>query len=305
MVTNRVYKVLVTSGTDGASIAALTAGQYIVTKKDGTKVTAASTLAPEDEVQVVVATADGSRIASDFIRVKDITAYNKEDYRAKVEQVVTVAVGTPVGGHDYNIVVINKSDKEILQHRQDKRTYTATALEGETATSLATKLRARINGDPDAIVVASGTGGNVILTAKSIASVGNAVGEFPQQYVFEVFAQDVDNAGFGYFSSFGTVTNTTAPDFGSGNFWQIRKLEQRGSGYITGITNKTLFPVGDPLYNSVVGTNYDVFVLENDDEHDTNAVSVGKFKAPISTIIAVTAGASDGIEAILDKIATS
>lgn len=306
MVTNRVFKVLVTNGTTAASIAALTAGQYLIITRTGTVVTAANAAAldKDEEVQIVVAGPAGDRIFSDLIRLSDIKYYSIGNYRAKVEQVTTVALGTPIAGHQYNIVVINKSDKEILQHRQDKRTYTVEAVEGDTPTTLATKFRAKINGDPNAIVVASGATGNVVLTAKVIANIPSAVGDFPQQYVFEVFSQDVNNTGFEFYKSFGTVTYTTAADFGSGNAYQVRKLEQRGAGYMTGISNFTQFPVGDPLYNSVMGTNYDIAVIGSDDKHDTNVVSQGEWESPITTYIAVTAGASAGIKAILDILAT-
>lgn len=306
MVTNRVFHVLVTNGTTAASIAALTAGQYLIITRTGTVVTAANAgaLDGDEEVQIVVAAPDGTRVFSSLIRLKDIKYYNTGNYRAKVEQVTTVAVGTPVVGKQYNIAVINKSDKEILQYRQDKRTYSVEAGEAETSTTLATKFRAKINGDPDAIVVASGTGGNVVLTAKSIASVPSAVGDFPLQYVFEVFAQEIGSTAFDYLKSFGTVTYTTAADFGSGNAWQLRKLEQRGAGYTSGISNFTQFPVGDPGYKSVLGTNYDIFVIGSDDRHDTNVVSQGEWEAPITTYIAVTAGASAGIKGVLDILAT-
>jgi hypothetical protein len=58
-------------------------------------------------------------------------------------------------------------------------------------------------------------------------------------------------------------------------------------------------------YLSVSGVSYDTFVIEHDSTHDTNAVNIGKFKAPITTYIAVLAGASSGagsIGEILDKI---
>ena len=300
MVTNRVYKVLVTTGgAAAATVAALTAGQWIIVKKDGTPYVATDTIAQGDKFRIVVGAPDGTRIFSDLISLKDVRAYEKQVYRARVEQVVTVTLATPVAGIEYSVSVIDKSDKEILQARQNKRTYSVVAAAGETVTTLGDKFRALINADVASSVTATGTA-TLILTAKSVAGTADMVGEYPAQYFFEVFSSSIDNTVYPipFPSASGAVVYTTPVDYGSGTFPQIRELEQRGIGY-TGVTNRTKFPVEQGQFLSVAGTNYDVYVLEEDHIHDTNVVVEGEKAAPRTTIIAITAGAGTAFEAIL------
>lgn len=300
MVTNRVYKVLVTTGgAAAATVAALTAGQWIIVKKDGTPFVATDTITQGDKFRIVVAGPDGSRVFSDLISLKDVKAYEKQVYAARVEQVVTVTLATPVAGIQYNVSVIDRSDKEILQARQNKRTYGIVAAAGETVTTLGDKFRAAINADSASTVTATGTT-TLILTAKSVAGVANIVGEYPAQYYFEAFSSAIDNTIYPipFPTASGTVVYTTAPNFGSGTFPQVRTLEQRGIGY-TGVTNRTKFPVEQGEFLSVAGTNYDLYTLEEDHLHDTNAVTSGEVTAPRTTIIAITAGAGTAFEAVL------
>lgn len=293
MVTNRVFKVLATNGTQMANLADTGAGEYLVIDESGATVTADTVLDKDDKVQVVVNDASGQKVFSDKIRVGDITAYNVQDYTAKVEQVVTITLATPVAGIEYSVSIIDKSDKEILQHRQNKRTYNVIAATGETVTTLGDKFRAAINADTASTVTASGTT-TLILTAKSVASTANIVGEYPAQYFFEAFSTSIDNTVYPipFPKASGTVVYTTAPNFGSGNAYQVRRLEQASMGY-KGITNRTKFPAPTPVYLSTIGVNYDVAVLEFDNTHDTNVVVEGEKRAPISLIVAVTADAGD------------
>lgn len=303
MVTNRVYKVLATNGTQMSNLADGGVGEYLIIDESGTPVTSTTVLTKDTKVQVVVNDADGSKVFSEKIRVGDITSYNKETYRAKVEQVVTVTLATPVEGIEYTISVIDKSDKEILQCRQAKRTYTVIAVNGESVTTLGDKFRALINADPASVVTASGTT-TLILTAKSNSTTANSVGEYPQQHTFEVFSSSIDNTIYpiAFPKASGTVVYTTAVDYGSGSGYQVRTLEQRALGY-RGITNRTLFPAPNPTYLSALGTNYDLAILEVDNRHDTNVVVEGEKRAPITLVIAAATGASAGITAILDNIA--
>lgn len=302
-VTNRVYKVLVTTGTAAANIAAITAGKFVITKKDGTAYSAADTIAASDTFQIVVGDPSGQPVFSDPIKVKDITSFAKQTYTAKVEQVVTITVGTPVAGIEYSLLVNNQSDKEILPMRQSLRRYTVLAGTADTSTTIATAFYNKVNADPASVVVATNpSAGVVVLTAKVVANTSNAVGEFYDQTFFSAELSAVDI--YGYFQAFGTVVNTTAPVFGSGNFWQVRTLEQYGLGY-TGITNRMGFPVDIPNYLSVSGTNYDVYVIENYNSHESGQETVGRVYAPVTTIVAVTTGSATAFEAILAPLIQS
>lgn len=299
MVTNRVYKVLATNGTEAASIAASTASQFLFLKEDGTAYADTDTPAPTDVFTFFVKAPDGNLVFSDKIRIKDVSAVNKQVYTAKTEQVVTIALGTPVEGGEYVITVIDTSDDEILTQRQNKRVYTIVAASGETSATLATKFRTAINADPASIVTASGSAANVVLTADVNTATVNAAGEYSKQYTFEAFSAQA--SVFGYYQGFGTVTYTTAPVFGSGLFYQVRTLEQRGLGY-TGVTNRTKFPVETPTYTTVPGTNYDVYVIEVERAYDSNSETFGEVSSPVSLIIPVTTTAAADFEDILEAI---
>src|SRR5690606_11166540 len=144
---------------------------------------------------------------------------------------------------EYQMNIVNKADKEVLQRRQDKRSYQViAAATGETADTLAAKFRAAINGDPAAPVVASGSAANIVLTAKTEAAVQDAAGQFGLQNYFAAGLYTVDI--YGQFAPFGTVTATTAPDFGSGTFGQVRTYEVFSAGYDgENDLNRRQFPV--------------------------------------------------------------
>lgn len=302
MVTNRVYKVLVTTGGAAqATVAAITAGTYAVIKKDGTVFTAGNTITAGDEFQIVVGAPDGTRVFSDLIKVRDVNAFEKAVYAAPVEQVITIVADVPVAGQEYAINIIDNSDKEILQMRQAKKVYTVTATDNLAAT-VATQFRTKINADPYAIVVASGSGANIVLTAKVTESTANIIGEYSAQTTFDAFGVEVNV--FEQYNAFGTKTYTTAPNYGSGNFAQIRTLEQRGQGYI-GVTNRTKFPIEAGQYLSVAGTNYDTYVIEAERTYNSNSATFGLVKSPVSLILAVTAGQGTALEAILTPLIQS
>lgn len=303
-VTNRVYKVLVTTGGAAqAGVSAITAGTWVVTKKDGTAYSATNTIAQSDTFQVVVGDQSGQPVFSDPIKVKDITSFSKQTFTAKVEQQITIATGTPVAGAEYSLLVNNLSDKEILPCRQNLRRYTVLATAADTAATIATSFFNKVNADPASVVSATnGTPGQVVLTAKAVANTTNNVGEYYDQVFFAAEISSVDLNG--YFQTWGTVTATTAPVFGSGNFYQVRTLEQYGLGY-TGITNRMGFPIDIPNYLSVSGTNYDVYIIESIQSHESGLETVGRVFAPVTTIVAVTNGATTQWEALIAPLIQS
>lgn len=292
----RVDKVLVTNGNEQATVAALTPGDYVVLvegKSANTPIDAG------DKFQIVVEKSNGLVKYSDRIKADDIVSVRIEEYAAVVEQVVTVTAAAPTAGLEYLLTIVDKSDKEVLQRRQDKRTYQYTAVTGDTADDVAADFRAQINADEAAPVVASGSGANIVLTAKAKVVTANAAGQFGIQHYFAVGAQEVNL--YGHYVPYGTITNTTAPSFGTGTFPQVRALEQWSAGYDEGIyLNRTLFPVPQPAYDSAPGTNYDIITIEYDNTYNTNSVAFGKRHAdPITLVLAVTAGNTTDLETIL------
>lgn len=304
MVTNRVFKVLATNGTAMTNLADAGAGKYLIVKEDLSTVTATTALERDEKIMIVVNSQNGTKQYSDKIRVGDINSYVSKPFAAKVEQVVTLTPGTPTADFEYTVSIIDKSDKEILQNRQAKRTYTVVAAVGETATTLVTKFKDQINKDVASPVVASGTA-TLIITAKNSLVDVDKLGQYPNQIVFDVFASVINpTARFAQPVAFGTLAVTAAPAFGSGQFHQLVRLEQDSQGY-KGLTNFTMFPADVFSAGVVAGTNYDVAVLEYDNRHDTNVVVEGEKAAPLTIFLAVTAGASAGVFAILARLAQS
>lgn len=291
----RVDKVLITDGTEAASVAALGPLDYVVLVEGK----AANTpIDSGDKFQIVVEKSNGLVKYSDRIKADDIVSVRLEEYAAVVEQVVTVVAAAPTAGLEYLLTIVDKSDKEVLQRRQDKRTYQYTAKTGDDAAAVATAFRDKINSDEAAPVVASGSGANIVLTAKAKVTVENAAGQFGLQHYFEVGAQEVNL--YGHYVPYGTITYTTAPNFGNGTYPHVRALEQWSAGYDEGIyLNRTLFPVPQPAYDSVPGTNYDLIVIKYDNVYNTNSVVFGKRVAdPITLVLAVTAGSTGDLETI-------
>ena len=187
--------------------------------------------------------------------------------------------------------------------RQNLRRYTILASSSDTAATLATALYNSVNADPASVVVATNpSAGVVVLTAIAVANTYNNIQQYYDQVFFAAELNSVDLNG--YFQAWGSVVYTTAPTFGSGNFYQVRTLEQRGLGY-TGQTNLTLFPADIPNYLSVSGTNYDVYIIENYNKHESGLETLGRVASPITTIIAVTNGSASTFESILAPLIQS
>lgn len=295
MVANKVEKLLVTNGTAGASVAALTTGQYValVQGKD-----ANTPLVEGDKFQLAVKKLNDQVMYTDVIKTKDIVSVQVQPYRAPVAQVVTVTFDAPVAGNSYVLSIVDKADKEILQRRQDKRTFSITAAEGETAATLAEKFRGLIGNDQAATVTAGGTGASLTLTGKTQPV--DAAGLPGLQHYFEVFLYQVDALGviYGQMSPTGTITQTTDVDFGSGTYVQVKEIERFAQGY-EGYLNRTKFPVEIYPSDLAASATYDLVVIAYDNNYWSNSTVSGKVDSPIEIVIAVPAGATTALEALL------
>lgn len=290
MVANKVEKLLVTSGGQAATVAAATAGQYVALvqgKANNTPIEAT------DKFQLAVRKLNGELTYTDVIKAKDIVSVQVQPYRAPVAQVVTVTFAAPVVGNVYVLSIVDKADKEILQRRQDKRTYSVTAATGETATTLAGKFRALIQADEDATVTAGGTTTALTLTGKTDPV--DAAGIPGLQHYFEVFLYGQDILGFQ--SKFGTIANTTAVDFGSGTYVQMKDLERFTKGYEGGSLNRTKFPVEVYPSDLVATATYNQVVIAYDNNYWSNSTVYGKVDSPIEIVIA-SSGATTALETL-------
>lgn len=300
-VTNRVNRVFVVKNVehDATSVATLEAGEVIIIKRNGLPAASGTldTLEGENEyIQVVLGAAGNERLISPWIDLKSVRTYTAENFRAEVQQVTTVAVGAIIVGAEYILTLIETSEWEILNCRQAKYMYSYVAQTGDTADTVAAAIRAKINADPNAIVVASGATNNIILTAKATASLFYATGEPYKQITFSAtFREDksyLPSATRSYIQvKNGTVTLTTPPDCGCGTFRLVREAEKISQGYV-GVTNQMQFPVEQGLYQSLSTETYDMRILEWDQVHDTNSATYPKAVGPQSLIFACVVGAA-------------
>lgn len=284
MTSNRVEKVLVTSGTQGSTISALTSRQYVVEVKGKAN---NSVVTEDDEFRISVKAPDGTVLQGDWIKAKNITNISKTTASAKVEQVVTVTPGTLEANSEYNLTIIDVSDREIFSYRQNKRVYTVkTGGTVNLATSLSA-LAAEINADQASPVTASATATAITLTAKSQQDVVDKAGIYGKQIVIKASFYKVET--FGSQNTIqGTVATTTAPVFGKGQGYQIRKLEDGQTG-TQGYFNRTLFPADVYPYGAEVGKTYVTYIIEDIDSHSTNSTVLNLTDAPRVNIIAAEA----------------
>lgn len=292
MVANKVEKLLVTNGTAGTDVASLTAGQYVALVQGKN---ANTPIEVSDKFQLAVRKLNGQVQYTDVIKAKDIVSVQIEEYRAPVAQVATITVPTPVVGDIYTLTIVDKADKEIFQRRQDKQTYSITAVTGETASTLADKFRALIDGSESSTVVASGTGASLVLTANTDPV--DAAGIPGLQHYFEVFLTQTD--ALGSMSVAATPVATADVDFGNGTYVQVKDIERFAQGY-EGYLNRTKFPV--ELYPSdlTAGGTYDLVVIAYNNHYYSNSTVFGdRVSDPIEIVIAVEAGETADLEALL------
>lgn len=281
MTSNRVEKVFVTSGTQAATLQALTSRQYVVEvkgKANNTPVT------EDDEFRISVKAPDGTVLHGDWIKVKNIKNFTKETAVAKAEQVITVTPGTLQTNSEYNLALVDVSDREIFSYRQNKRVYTLNT--GDTvnlATSL-TALAAEINADEASPVTATSTATTLVLTAKSQQDKVDKAGIYGKQIIVKASFYKVATFG-SQNATQGTVVTTTAAVFGKGQGYQVRKLEDGQTG-TQGYLNRTLFPADVYPYGSEVGKTYTMYLIDDIDEHSTNSVVLNLTDAPRLNIIA-------------------
>src|SRR5690606_16460234 len=138
----------------------------------------------------------------------------------------TYTFANTIEGEEYTFVIVDKSDKEIFQYRQNKRSYNAIA--GATPATLATAFAAQINADPAANVTAVAAGAALTVTAKAKVAIADATGQFGEHRYFSVASHLASDSGR-YVKS-GSVVYV-APGFGSGSFADVRTLEQDSVGY--------------------------------------------------------------------------
>ncbi len=233
---------------------------------------AVSAIATTPEIQLGIVKAVGAtdakadmaktqKIALDKVVSSVFTAY-----KAKTEATaeIDLSAATIVEGNRYVIRVIYK---DIYEHPgQFTHSYEAIAEAGETATTLAGKIVARVTAHKGARVTAVNAAGVITLTAKEIPALSNnvdAAGTYKQ--VSMSVAAYYTNPSDVWFSAYraipGAEITVTNGSPGKGNPHIVRQRENEALGY-KGITFRTAWPHIGPALRTDMSKTYDEFVIE-------------------------------------------
>ena len=284
-------------------------GEIVVLDKNKTVLTAGATVSDSDTIYIVQSTSDtfdytnkagtavtGNRkiIMSGPIVGSKVKGYRGTAYDAKSEQTASITLTgmTPVVGTEYIVRLVYKDVKEHPgQYTQTYRYVSTTA----TLDTFGTAIAAKINAHSGRRVNATYTTGTdvLLLTAREIPQGTSSLTEIDEfkQVEFEVFFNYVDSDGYWQTWTPNSATITyTAADSGSGEWEQIRDLENKVIGY-RGISNLTHFPVIKPEYETVKDETYDMIVIEHEVPYQSPDNQYVK-DAPQTTILAIADGAS-------------
>jgi len=234
-------------------------------------------------------------IFSDPIQGSKVRSFVGRSYTVKAEKVVTLAAVTAplVQGTEFKLRFVYKDVKE--HPGQFTQTYRFPLGSTLTTTALFNGLRAAMNADSGRRV--DGTGGaTLILTGKEQPECCTALTDIDKFRMtdFDVFLTYVDSEGNDVAVTGAAQTLTTALEYGSGNWEQIRDLEKYMIGHM-GNTNKTHFPILQRSFDTVVDSFYDLIVIEHDKTY-LAPNNQGVEQTPISTVLAI-ATATTGINA--------
>lgn len=303
----RNQKVLVskTVTVDATTLADLAEGELALIKPNGTLLTAGDDVADAPQFFIVQGTSTaGAPKFSQKITGKNITKFSGTSYAAPVQQVVTVpdttAVVTTASATNettYVIHIVFKHDKEIGSKRQLARAISYVAPAGTTTANVLIGLAAAINANALAkqYVVATIASDDLVITGLAQAYT------LINGYKLVSFTVGIE----GY--STVVITRTTAPDKGVGSYALVADLEYFAIGN-SGITNRVDFPVPTAAWaiDAVLGTTYDVYVIDSFDKHASADVN-GQIESPLQTIIAVPAGSANGtaFEALINPYVAS
>lgn len=235
---------------------------------------------------------------SDPIHGAFVKVYNGESYVAKSEQATVLdwTGVTPVVGTEYIIRIVYK---DIWEHPGQ---YTATYRYISTTATLGTFLdafTAKINKHSGRRIVATTNSSTTLtLTGLPIPQCTTSVNDLdPFTMVeFKVVADYINSKG--YWTSVGLTSNTTtAANWGTGNWENVRDIERASWGYL-GITNRTHYPIILPDVCTVKSKTYDMITIEHDSEYQSPDNQYVK-RAPHTTVIAFVVPSSGTQEQVV------
>lgn len=311
---DRTMKVLVSNkGTAGTATtpATLTEGEIAFLKQDGTFLTAGETISDSAVITPVMGTSTlGAPKYGVPIQGANVKKYEGKGYAAAVEQVsyigdngTTGDINPVTGELEYSVHLEFLQEVGLFSERQHRRTITVKYDALPSALSLQNDLIAAINADVEAkkyVTAAAETGGGnngIKLTGKALTY--NRLNGY-EQVSFKVSLDkgfnnttQVDEFGYIYVNgAAGTTTNaaSVAATPGSGTYELVATLEEDAVGF-DGALNRIGFPADAPYKAAASGANYNVFVIEHEDVHESASLD-GKIGSSITTVIAVEAGAA-------------
>lgn len=292
----------------------LAEGEIVVMDKNMSILSAGATIADTDTIYIIQGTGDlmtyynpqgtaitgtaglGVRqiICSDPIEGRLVKNWRGVSYAPKQEKTAYVDLTgwTPVAGTQYLIRIIYKDVKEHPgQFTATYRTIATTA----TLDTEGAALAAKVNADSGRRVDATYTSGTdvLLLTAKAIPECTTSLTDIDKFSMvdFDVRFLYVDSDGYWQtIASTSTTVTESGPEYGQGNWEQVRDLEKAAKGYI-GFTNRTTFPVKEPTTYTVKNETYDLLVIEHDKAYQSPDNQYVK-QTPLTTIIALPENAS-------------
>lgn len=225
-------------------------------------------------------------------------------YAAKAEatSVIDFTGVTPVAGYRYVVRVIYN---DLYEHPgQYTHSYEAIAAKGETGTTLATKIGAKIAAHKGArVTVVDNAAGKLTLTAKEVVLNGfgtqgkEAITPYSQVQMKVVAYWSNPSSVFG--STFNAIPGigitTTDSKPGKGNPYIVRDREQAALAY-KGITYRTTWPVIKPELTVNLSKSYDSIVLEFEKDYQSPDNQYAK-STEIATEIYVDNSATAGSKA--------
>jgi hypothetical protein len=227
---------------------------------------------------------------SDPIKGALVKSVLGKNHAVKSEQVTTITVTglTPVVGTEYLIRIVYKDMNEHPGQFTQTYRYTAT---NATLATFTLGFMNKINAHGGRRVQATESSATtIVLTGLPIPGCTTGLSDFDKfsMVEFDAFLNYVDADG--NWADFGAAVTTVAASYGVGTWEQVRDMEKECWGYL-GVTNRTHYPVTLPDVATVVGTSYDLIVIEHDADYLSPDNQYTK-TTPLTTILALYEGAS-------------
>lgn len=218
------------------------------------------------------ASTGNSPIMSSIIDLKDVEGVYTKSYVAPVKQVTTVAVAQTAATKYLGVRVVEASSG-YPPYRRISVTTKAT----NDATADAATLASLLNKNTNKFFTATSSTTNLVITGDEGVSFATSTFE--------------DAEGW-------TVTATTAPNFGSGTYAHVTRLEEEAFGQQANFLNRTYLPVSPPGY-AVVGKTYDLHVVQVKTNTTLN-IALGHQFQEITIAVENEGSPSSGFESGID-----